>query len=124
MITFNNKILLIGSLVGGLGKIYRAWEGVLDKTNNHITWNDISSVTKKREAHFSLLVDDKVYVLGGYDIEDYFMLDDRMEIWDGREWKVGPEFDFEVPTANAQAVVDRKTRIILTTNLYGGTTNI
>ena len=47
------------------------------------------------------------------------MLDDMMEIWDGREWKLGPKFPFNVSTRNAQAVVDRKNRIILTTNNYG-----
>ena len=52
--------------------------------------------------------------MGGFNIKD-----DRIEIWDGREWKLGPQFSFKVSTANAQAVVDRKNRIILTTNNYG-----
>ena len=74
----------------------------------------MSPMQKKRFQHFSIVVDDNIYVFGGSGIDN-----DVVEIYDGREWKVGPEFSFSLSTLNAQAVVDRKKRIIVTTNKYG-----
>ena len=104
---------MIGGDVEGSGRSNNVWEGTLE-SKNKITWEPMSPMQKKRYRHFSIVVDDNIYVFGGNDIDN-----DVVEVYDGREWKLGPEFSFSLSTENAQAVVDRKKRIIVTTNNYG-----
>lgn len=120
MTHFGNKLILIGGYTDYL-PTKRVWEGTLDtehkryRTVHKITWKEIPSMAKERSYHFSFAVDDKIYVVGGDDIGDDFI-----EIFDGREWKEGPRLSFsDVSTKYAQAVFDRKKRIIITTNDHG-----
>ena len=103
---------MIGGVVDS-GKSNNVWEGTLE-SKNKITWEPMLSMQNERSVHFSVVVDDNIYVFGGYKIDNNFV-----EIYDGREWKVGPQFSFSLSTDNAQAVVDRKKRIIVTTNNHG-----
>ena len=68
----------------------------------------------ERRWHFSLSVDEKIYVFGGFIVER-----NVIEIFDGREWSIGPTFPFFVLSYEAQAVVDRKQRIIIITSYHG-----
>ena len=109
--SFKGKIIMIGGLVEGSDRSINVWEGTLE-SKNKITWEPMSPMQKKRSSHFSIVVDDNIYVFGGSG-------NDVVEVYDGREWKLGPELSFSLSNENAQAVVDRKKRIILTTNNYG-----
>ena len=64
----------------------------------------------EREEHFSILVGKELHVFGGS-----VNGEDQIEIFDGRSWKLGPLLPFELTTYNAQAVIDCRNRIIITT---------
>lgn len=75
----------------------------------------MSSMKRKRCDHFSIVVNDNIYVFGGA------TGDDVVEVWNGKKWGIGPKFRFlnSLSTLNAQAILDRKKRIIITTNYHG-----
>ena len=91
----------------------RVWEGTL-QSNNGIEWKKVQSLRYSRFDCFSVVVDQKMYVFGG--VPDGL---DRIEVFDGREWKMGPMLVTKLSTKNAQAVVDNRKRIIITTNYNG-----
>lgn len=64
----------------------------------------------EREEHFSILVGKELHVFGGA-----LGGEEQIEIFDGRTWRLGPLFPFELSSYNAQAVVDFCNRIIITT---------
>ena len=64
----------------------------------------------EREEHFSILVGKELHVFGGS-----VNGEDQIEIFDGSSWKLGPLLPFELSTYNAQAVIDCRNRIIITT---------
>lgn len=119
MIHFNKKLVLIGGYADDSAITNQVWEGTHAMVNK-IEWKKMPSTRKKRSAHFSLLLHDNIYVFGGE--EAYLgegIKNDFVEIFNGRRWRIGPRFPFNVTTYNAQVVVDWKKRIIVTTNDYG-----
>ena len=118
---FKDKMILIGGyyyisadVVSGGNKV---WEGTL-QSRNEILWEPMPSMQKKRSNHFSIAVDDNIYVFGGEDDR----VNSLVEVFDGREWKQGPEFSFSLNawySGYANVVVDKKKRIIITTNKHG-----
>ena len=109
---FKGKIILIGGYVEG-SISNKIWEGTLESKHD-IKWKPMSPMQKGRGNHFSVVVDDNIYVFGGLGSGNVLC-----EVFDGREWKLGPSFSFSLSTWNAQVVVDRKKRIIITTNEHG-----
>ena len=91
----------------------RVWEGTFE-SDNGITWKNLESLKSKRFFCFSVIVDQKLYVFGG--VPDGL---DMVEIFDGTKWESGPKLLLKLSTKNAQAVVDNRKRIIITTNYNG-----
>ena len=86
-------------------------DGSLEYDENYkIKWKKLNSMEIEREEHFSILVGKELHVFGGA-----VNGEDQIEIFDGRSWKLGPLIPFELSTYNAQAVVDCRNRIIITT---------
>ena len=50
---------------------------------------------------------------------DIWNLEDVVEIIEGNELKLGPKIPFELDAFNDHAVLDRKNRIIITSNDHG-----
>ena len=90
-----------------------SWVGQL-RAETKITWKQAPSLKFKRWDFFSVVVDDRLYVFGG--ASDGL---DRIDIYDGSKWESGQTFNMMLSTKNAQAVVDKRKRIIVTTNFNG-----
>ena len=114
--TFNylaGKIILIGTEVKSSDDSLAAWEGTLI-SKQQIKWKNLPSPNLSRSQHFSVTVMKKIYMFGGT-----YNNDDKIEIFDGEKWEIGPKFPYDLSTKNAQAVVDTRGRIIITTNYNG-----
>jgi hypothetical protein len=110
--TFKGKMIFIGGLVGG-SVSNKVWKGTF-KSKKEITWAPMPSMKRARLGHFCIVVDDKIYVIGGE-----YSGNASVEVFDGIKWKEGPSFSISLNTHNANAVLDRKKRIVLTTNEHG-----
>ena len=125
--TLNGKILLMGGNTGNKGKSGRCndvWEGIphtnrgqstmaLERSfhfDSKIIWKPVEMMNVKRDEHFAISTDTAVYVFGGNSNEQ-----NHIEIFDGHQWELGPKLPSELSTYNAQAVVDKSNRIIITT---------
>ena len=86
-----------------------AWEGKIS-SDNTISWNKKASMNYRRSNHFSFSIPGKVVVLGG--IEDCFKKD-RVELFDGEKWVLGPEVPFRLSARRNACVLDRQGRIII-----------
>ena len=82
--------------------------------NYKIKWKKLGSMNMEREEHFSIKVGKELHVFGGA-IGKKSESEDQIEIFDGRTWRLGPVLPFELSTYNAQAIVDSRDRIIITT---------
>ena len=61
-----------------------------------IGWTRLKSISIPRAEHFSFLVDGKIYVFGG---ELGVNEKQTVEIFDGENWAIGPEFPFYLNTS-------------------------
>ena len=73
-----------------------------------------SRLQKKRCTHFSFVISNQIIIFGGLGVGDDFV-----EIIEGNEVKQGPKVPFQLETFDAQAVLDRKNRVIIISNKYG-----
>ena len=96
--TFKNKVILIGGALGIYKYLNEVWEGTL-KATNKMTWEPMPSMQKERAGHFSIVVDDNIYVFGGEAGSNKSVV----EVFDGREWKEGPSFYFDLDTYDSHA---------------------
>ena len=87
-----------------------SWEGQLQPESD-IIWQAVQPLKFKRSDFFSVVVEDNLYILGG--VSDGL---DRIDIYDGTHWKSGPILNKMLSTKNSQVVVDKRKRIIITTN--------
>ena len=89
--------------------------GTYDKLANKISWEEMGlRLQKKRERHFSIVISNRIIILGGYvDGEDI------VEILEGNELKQGPNIPFKLNSNVDQVVVDRKRRIIIISKDHG-----
>ena len=113
MVAFNDKLYVIGGCDGSYA-FNNIWEGKFDSQKNEISWVDTGlRLQKKRRMHFSFVISDQIIILGGCYGDDF------VEIIDGNRLIQGPRVPFELMTVNNQAVLDRRNRIIITSNEYG-----
>ena len=80
----------------------------------HPQHNELSAfpqVTIPRKAHASAIIEDKIYVIGGYDSKHLRLLS-SVYVFDIKtgSWRVGPRLP--IPLANAEAVVCRRQIIV------------
>ena len=115
LVTFNDKLYLIG----GNGNLDTIWEGSFDKLSNTVTWVKLGlRLQKKRERHFSFVISNQIISFGGrYYGEDYG--EDFIEILEEKELKQGPKLPCRLDNYYDQAVLDRKNRIIITSEKHG-----
>ena len=91
------------------------WEGSLDEENNKITWVEMGlRLQKKRYRHFSFVISNQIIIFGGEDVDDDFV-----EIIENNTLKQGPKVPFKLDTDDAQAVLDRQHRVIITSKYHG-----
>ena len=69
---------------------------------------------KKRSRHFSFVISNQIITFGGFGEGE-----DVVEILEENQLKQGPKVPFELNTEYDQAVLDRKTRIIITSKNHG-----
>ena len=110
---FNDKLYVIG----GFDSSYvfnNIWEGTFDSQENKIIWVETGlRLQKERRRPFSFVISNQIIIFGGCYGDDF------VEIIDGNKLKQGPKVPFELMTVNNQAVLDRRNRIIITSNEYG-----
>ena len=107
--SLNGKLILIGGFVSGSGSSNKVWEGTPDFKNNTIAWKKMPSMQKKRSYHFSVVVKNNIFVMGGVDDGE-----DKVEVFNGKEWITGPSVPSRLSIYyGAQAVVNRKNQIIV-----------
>ena len=112
LVTFNNKLYLIGGFDGST--LDTIWEGSFDKLSNTITWVKMGlRLQKKRSKHFSFVISNQIIIFGGSDGEDF------IDILEENQLKQGPKVSFKLNAINDQAVFDRKNRIIITSKDHG-----
>ena len=113
LVTFNNKLFLIGGFDGS--KLDTIWEGSFDKLSNEISWVEMGlRLQKKRSMHFSFVISNQIIIFGGSNVDDDFV-----EIIQNNKLKQGPKVPFKLRTDYDQAVLDRKSRIIITSQNHG-----
>ena len=114
MVTFNKKLFMIGGSYR-LKILDTIWEGTLDKPSNEISWVEMGlRLQKKRYDHFSFVISNQIITFGGENVDDDFL-----EIIENNRLIQGPKVPFKLDTYNDQAVLDRKNRIIITSNKHG-----
>lgn len=114
---YNGKLYLIGGyqqIWGSSKPSNKVWEGTF-RTKNEIEWKEIVPMTRGRKMHFSVVLNNKLYVAGGESFDNYC----SVEIFDGKSWSLGVEFSFPLSKGNGQEVVDREDLIIIITNDNG-----
>ena len=137
LVTYNNKLYLIGGIYNDwdilessdssdISLIWsenqrsvitsnKIWEGIFDSQKNEISWVEMGfSLQKKRCSHFSFVISNEIIVLGGEDLQK-----DRVEIIQGNKIRRGTKVPFQLNTVYDQAILDRKNRIIITSNNHG-----
>ena len=114
LVTFNNKLYVIGGEYEGFVYSDKIWEGTFDSQTNKISWIEMAlRLQKTRYGHFSFVISSQIIIFGGCEDEDV------VEIIEGNELKLGPKIPFELDAFNDHAVLDRKNRIIITSNDHG-----
>ena len=113
LVTLNDKLYLIGGYARG--RLDTIWEGSFDKLSNKINWVEIGlRLQKKRYLHFSFVISNQIITFGGVTFDDDFV-----EIVENNTLKQGPKVPFKLNTYFDQAVLDRKSRIIITSKDHG-----
>ena len=115
LVTFKNKLYLIGGEDYWGNDLDTIWEGSFDKPSNKISWVKMElGLQKKRTNHFSFVISNQIITFGGFNVDDDFV-----EIFENNKLKQGPKVAFKLSTVNDQAVLDRKNRIIITSRNHG-----
>ena len=128
LVPFNDQLLLIGGSRGNqrmsdqysneiwIGKFENKIIKCAIKVENKIKWTKLKPMNNLRAGHFSFVIDNKVYVFGGeWDGNEK----QTVEIFDGENWEIGPEYSFFLNKSNAQAGLDDKKRIIIVSKNHG-----
>ena len=116
LVTFNNKLYLIGGSDGS-NMLDTIWEGILD-LGSKISWVESGfRLQSKRTRHFSFVISNQIVIFGGRGLGGE--CDDVVEIIEGNELKQGPKVPFRLHAFSDQVVLDRKNRIIITSNKRG-----
>ena len=90
------------------------------QNESRIVWSKLNSMNYPRSCHFSFVIDGKVYVVGGQ-IDDMLhtepYADDSgrcvVEIFDGENWEIGPEFPCKIDSLYFFAGLDDQKRIFV-----------
>ena len=115
MVTFKNKLYLIGGYYQGSGRSNKIWQGHFDKLADTISWVEMGlRLQKKRAGHFSFVISNQIIIFGGYNEDD-----DVVEIIEENELKQGTTVPFRLRNDYDQAVLDRNNRIIITSKDQG-----
>ena len=112
LIPFEHKLYLIGG--NTLTNFDTIWEGLFNSKTSTVNWVEKYRLQRKRQRHFSFVILNQLIIFGGYNVED-----DVVEIIEGNELKQGPKVPFKLDTDDAQAVLDRQNRVIITSKYYG-----
>ena len=114
LVTFNDKLFMIGGS-DGYKYLDTIFEGSFDKLSNKIKWVEMGlRLQKKRYNHFSFVISNQLITFGGINVDDDFV-----EIFVNNTLKQGPKVPFKFDAYNDQAVLDRKSRIIITSKDHG-----
>ena len=114
LVTFNNKLYLFGGHDGS-DDLDTIWEGTFDKPSNKISWVEMGlRLQKKRYWHFSFVISNQIITFGGRGVKNDFV-----EIIENNKLRQGPKVPFKLNTNNAQALLDRKNRFIITSKENG-----
>ena len=111
--SLNGKLILIGGNDWG-SILNKVWEGTPDWGKNTITWKEMPSMQKKRYLHFSCVVNNKIYVMGGV-----FDGEDKVEIFNGNRWITGPSVPINISRSDSQLIVTRKNTILILHSVMG-----
>ena len=71
-------------------------------------------IAKEKVRALFFVISNQIIIFGGNNVDDDFV-----EIIENNTLKHGPKVPFELSTRFDQAVLDRKNRIIITSNRYG-----
>jgi len=92
LVTFNNKLFMIGGRDDGRNVLDTIWEGSFDKPSNEITWVEMGlRLQKKRYWHFSFVISNQIITFGGFNVYDDFV-----EIIENNTLKQGPKVPFKL----------------------------
>ena len=123
---FMGKLILTGGIEGDLEgaelATNRVWEGTFHDVGPNITWRPLPSMRIRRPCHVALALEDKLFVIGGGDVEkeeiplmsekdEKILTVTTCEYFNGKTWKIGPDLDY--PLYYAAATPDRNGRSII-----------
>ena len=104
MSIFQNKLILTGGLRGEFHQTNRVWEGNISFGKKiSISWTPLKPMLESRAMHVSVVIDDKLYCIGGMDrtTTEYYSFTNKI-------WQKGPDLPFEL--FSASVVVNQFTR--------------
>jgi hypothetical protein len=93
---FQNRLILTGGLRGERHQTNRVWEGKISlKKKMCIVWTPLPPMLESRALHVSVVIDDKLYCIGGMGrtSTEYYSFTNKT-------WQKGPDLPFELFSAN------------------------